>query len=190
VGDPAGRRLPRSAVPYSVHTSDHLETGRGSSADDPCVGSAQLGDLLLGVGQLSILVAVSALHLRAVIRSSHPRLRTIEALATILPPFLVLFATAYYRMAGASAANFNQSLTRTDAIYFTVTVFATVGFGDITAVSQTARIVVTVQMLLDLLALGLVVRAFLGAVQVAKRRASSVEDPTASSERTRQEGDD
>ena len=29
-------------------------------------------------------------------------------------------------------------MTRTDALYFVVTVFATVGFGDITPVSETA----------------------------------------------------
>jgi Ion channel len=53
-----------------------------------------------------------------------------------------------------------------------VTVFGTVGFGDITAASQSARLVVTVQMLLDLLALGLVVRAFVSAVQSAVQQAS------------------
>lgn len=57
-------------------------------------------------------------------------------------------------------------------LYFTVTVFSTVGFGDITAASQSARLVVTVQMLLDLLALGLVVRAFVSAVQAARQQAS------------------
>jgi len=45
-----------------------------------------------------------------------------------------------------------------------------VGFGDITAASQSARLVVTAQMLLDLVALGLLVRAFVGAVQVARRQ--------------------
>jgi voltage-gated potassium channel len=45
-----------------------------------------------------------------------------------------------------------------------------VGFGDITAASQFARLVVTAQMVLDLLVLGLVVRAFVGAVQLARRQ--------------------
>lgn len=36
-------------------------------------------------------------------------------------------------MASASAADFRQPLTRTDALYFSTTVFSTVGFGDITA---------------------------------------------------------
>jgi voltage-gated potassium channel len=46
-----------------------------------------------------------------------------------------------------------------------VTVFATVGFGDIVAVSEAARAVATVQILGDLVVLGLVARAVFTAVQ-------------------------
>ena len=59
---------------------------------------------------------------------------------------------------------------RTDALYFTVTVFSTVGFGDITAKSETARIVLIVQMLADLAFLGAGVRVLLGAVQRRRER--------------------
>ena len=65
----------------------------------------------------------------------------------LVPWFLLLFARAYVTMANANPANFStHPLTRTDALYFTVTVFATVGFGDITAVSQSARLEVTTQL--------------------------------------------
>ena len=53
-------------------------------------------------------------------------------------------------MERASAASFTEPLTRTDALYFTVTVFSTVGFGDIAAKSEAARIVLIVQMPADL----------------------------------------
>jgi hypothetical protein len=56
-------------------------------------------------------------------------------------------------------------LTRFDAVYFTVTVLATVGFGDIAAVTQTARILVTIQMLADLVLIGFVAKVLLGAAQ-------------------------
>jgi len=126
----------------------------------------------LAVG-LVILIAVIIVQLRVISRAAYPALRAIEALAATLPLFLLLFASVYVIMAGASPANFSMHpLTRTDALYFAVTVFSTVGFGDITAASQSARLVVTVQMLLDLLALGLVVRAFVSAVQAARRQAS------------------
>jgi voltage-gated potassium channel len=120
---------------------------------------------------LVILAAVNVVQLRVISRSAYPALRAIEALAATIPLFLLLFASAYFIMAGASPANFStHSLTRTDALYFTVTVFSTVGFGDITATSQTARVLVVVQMLLDLLALGLVVRAFVSTVQAARQQ--------------------
>jgi hypothetical protein len=121
---------------------------------------------------LVILAVATVLQLQMIGRSAFPAIRAIEALATTIPLFLLLFASAYVVMADASPANFStHPLTRTDGLYFTVTVFSTVGFGDITAASQTARLVVTVQMLLDLAALGLVVRAFVSAVQSARQQA-------------------
>jgi hypothetical protein len=97
------------------------------------------------------------------IRAARPR--AIEALATSVPLFLLLFASAYVVMAKLSAGNFSQPLTRTDALYFTVTVLATVGFGDITAKTQTARLVVTAQMIADLVVIGLAIKVIVGAVQ-------------------------
>lgn len=126
----------------------------------------------LAVG-LVILAVATVLQLRVIGRSALPAVQAIEALATTLPLFLLLFASVYVVMADASPANFStHPLTRTDALYFTVTVFATVGFGDITAASQSARLAVTVQMLLDLAALGLVVRAFVSAVRSARQQAA------------------
>jgi Ion channel len=72
----------------------------------------------------------------------------------IIPLYLLLFASTYFLMERASAANFTQSLTRTDALYFSVTVFTTVGFGDIAARSETARVLLIIQMLADLALLG------------------------------------
>ena len=141
--------------------------------------------LMLVTGVL-LLFAFSGWQLWAVTRARYPAVRAIEALATTVPWFLLLFASAYFIMAGASPANFStHPLTRTDALYFPVTVFATVGFGDITAVSQSARLVVTVQMMLDLLVLGLGVRIFVGAVQFARRQAGPAVPPG----QTRQQGD-
>jgi len=123
------------------------------------------------VAGLLILVVFTAWQLRVVIKNRYPAVRAVEALATTLPLFLLLFAWAYFTMANNNPANFNtHPLTRTDTLYFTVTIFSTVGFGDITAASQLARLVATAQMLLDLLLLGLVVRVFVGAVQVARQQ--------------------
>ena len=124
------------------------------------------------VAGLAILVAVATWQLRAVLRARYPGVRAAVALAATVPLFLLLFASAYYVMARGTPGSFSQQLTRTDALYFTVTTFTTVGFGDITATSQTARLVVTVQMILDLLALGLGIRVFIGAVKRAREAQS------------------
>jgi voltage-gated potassium channel len=121
--------------------------------------------VFLAAGLLA-LTAMTAYQVRAIIRARYPGIRAIEALAATAPLFLLLFATTYVLMAQADLGDFNvHPLTRTDSLYFTVTVFATVGFGDITATSQTGRLIVTAQMILDLIVLGLGIRVFLGAVQ-------------------------
>jgi hypothetical protein len=45
----------------------------------------------------------------------------------IIPFFPVLFASTYFLMERDSAASFGQPLTRTDALYFTVTADRTAG---------------------------------------------------------------
>ena len=72
-------------------------------------------------------------------------------------------------MARLSPGSFGGHLSRTDAMYFTVTVFTTVGFGDISAKTETARLVVTGQMIADLLILGLGIRIIFGAVSRAQQ---------------------
>ena len=65
--------------------------------------------------------------------------------------------------------------------------FSTVGFGDITATSETARLLVTAQMILDLLALGLGIRVFIGAVQLARQAHPGPASPAAPPEQPQQQ---
>jgi voltage-gated potassium channel len=114
---------------------------------------------------LTALVALVVYQVRSVLFSLHPVLRAIEALAVSVPWFLLLFASTYVAMEGISPHSFSQPLTHTDALYFTVTVFATVGFGDITPTTEAARLVVTGQMIADLVIIGIAIKAITGAVQ-------------------------
>ena len=125
---------------------------------------AWLGLGLAGFGVLLVW------QVREIIRSPFPRARAAGALITSVPLFFALFSVTYFVMSRTQPDNFNEPLTRLDAAYFTVTVFATVGFGDIVAVSQPARTVVLVQMLGDLLIVGLVARVLLKAVQAGLER--------------------
>jgi voltage-gated potassium channel len=125
---------------------------------------------------LLVFAGVMVWGVRIIAGSRYPGVRAAEALALVLPFFLLLFASTYFVLERNSAASFTQPLTRTDALYFTVTVFTTVGFGDITAKSETARVVVIVQMLAGLAFLGAGVRVLLGAVQHGRERRSQTGD--------------
>jgi Ion channel len=119
---------------------------------------------------LVALIGLVAYQVRAISGSRYPGLRALEALAFTIPLFLLLFASTYLVMAALSARNFSQPLNHTGALYFTVTVFATVGFGDITPTAAVARLVVTGQMLTDLVILGVGARVILGAVSRGRQR--------------------
>jgi voltage-gated potassium channel len=130
---------------------------------------------LLIVG-LVLLIVLVAWQVRRIITDPRPRLRAIEALATSGPLFLILFASTYFVMGRFAPDSFGVPLTRTDALYFTVTVLSTVGFGDITAQTETARLVVTGQMIADLVFVGLGLRVIVGAVGRGRQRRDSGED--------------
>ena len=117
-----------------------------------------------------LLIVLAVRQVQAVLKSDTPRVRATEVAATGLPIFILLFATIYLVIANNRPDSFSETLDRTDALYFTVTVFATVGFGDIVPRTELARIITTLQMVLGLILVGLVARILLTAVQVAVRR--------------------
>jgi voltage-gated potassium channel len=125
---------------------------------------------------LLVFAGIAVWQVRTIAGSRYPGLRAFEALGLILPLYLLVFASTYFVMERASAANFTQPLTRTDALYFSVTVFSTVGFGDITPKSEAARVVLIVQMLGDLALLGAGARVLLGAVRRGQQRRSDTGD--------------
>lgn len=113
------------------------------------VGSAVL------VGFVPFTVAL----LRRVLRSERPVFEAFEAVVQLLCLLVVAFASIYYAM-NRDGTQIDGVDTRLDAVYFTVTTLATVGFGDLVPVSQAARAVVTAQIVFDLVFLGVVVRVF------------------------------
>ncbi|MFJ3881341.1 potassium channel family protein [Streptomyces sp. NPDC090077] len=116
-------------------------------------------------------------QVKAIARSAHPRLRVVEALGTAIPLFLLLFSATYFLLSRGLPVAFTEPLTRTDALYFTVTVFATVGFGDIAPATGTARALVTGQMVADLVVVGIVAKALFGAVETGLSRQPERSEP-------------
>ena len=136
--------------------------------------------LLMAVGILGIGLLV-AWQVRAILRSRHPALQAVEAIALSLPLFLLLFAGTYVVLSDSDPGAFTEPMSRIDSLYFVVTVFSTVGFGDISAVSDLARVLVTIQIVGDLILIGLVLRLFVAAVDRGRRTVEQQEAPAAGS---------
>jgi hypothetical protein len=119
-------------------------------------------------------VFLVAFELRHVVNSKYPRLRAIGAVAVSVPLFVVSFAVAYVLMAHADSSAFTEPFDRLDGLYYTVTVFTTVGFGDIAPKTEPTRIVTMVQMIGDLILLGIYGKLLLGAVSLGLQRARGV----------------
>jgi len=125
------------------------------------------------VAGLILVAAIVVGEIVAVLRSPRPRLRAAGALVLTLPMLVVLFAAAYVIMSAGRPGSFSEPLTRVGALYFSMTIFSTVGFGDIAARTDPARILVMVQMLADLTYVGLFVRAIFEAVRIGEGRNDS-----------------
>jgi hypothetical protein len=136
----------------------------------PLTGSIDRSTAMLLVLGLLAFAGIVTWQFRSVLRSSYPGLRAIESLAAAIPLFLVLFAALYLHIADLDGSAFSEPLSRTGALYYTITVFSTVGFGDIVPRTDLARVVTMVQMLGDLLFVGLVLHLMLGAVKLGLQR--------------------
>ena len=131
--------------------------------------------LRLGVG-IALFAAILVGQARRIAGAGLPELRAVEALGSIIPLFLVAFATGYLSLSHASADTFTEQLDHTRALYFTITVFSTVGFGDIAPKTDLTRVIVSIQMLLNLVILGSGVRLLLNAAQTGLARARHSSD--------------
>lgn len=123
----------------------------------------ELGSMLRLGAAFAIFIAVLTVEIRAITRARHPMLRAGVAMAVVIPLFILFFAWIYLTMSTSDPATFHGVMDRTTALYFAVTIFSTVGFGDITPHTDLARLICTVQMLADLAVIAVVIRLILGA---------------------------
>lgn len=146
-------------VAYFVLPYSHLSTG------------AEISGFVVG---LVVVVVILGWEVRAVIRSRHPGLQALGALVLAIPLFWLLFATGYYLLSRNAPTDFSEHLSRLDALYFTVSTFGTVGYGDIAAKSEGARTLVMLQIIADLVLIGFGIRVLFGAVRVGVQRGPAV----------------
>ena len=81
-----------------------------------------------------------------------------------------MFSLVYLAISIGDTASFSEPLDRISAVYFTITVLGTVGFGDIAARTSVARLTVAAQMLLDLTLGVVVIRLLFETARVTRSR--------------------
>ncbi len=136
----------------------------------PIADRTGLGTLLELLVGLIIFAALLGWQVLKIMGAEHPELRAAEALAIAVPVVLIVFAFTYLSLSHVYPKSFSEPLNHVRAIYFVVTVVSTVGFGDITPKTDAAMIVVSFQIMLDLVLLVGIVRAVFFAAQVGVRR--------------------
>lgn len=117
---------------------------------------------------LAALIATVPLLMRRAraVRLSHtPALDALRAIAMFTSVLIVAFASLHYAVAVNVAGQYSGLNTKIDGVYYTVTVLGTVGFGDVTADGQLARVLATVNILFNLVALGVGLRLITFAAQ-------------------------
>jgi voltage-gated potassium channel len=113
-------------------------------------------------------------------RSTDQNAVRLEAVVAVLYAFVVFMSLVYLGLA-SQEGQFSELNNRVDALYFTMSTIATVGFGDVHATGEVSRAVVTVQIALDLVFVALVARIILPSVvsRRAKARDSEAGEPSA-----------
>ena len=111
----------------------------------------------VGLGAIVGVVPITVRRFHAVRRSEQPVLVAVEAIVLLVAMLVLGYAAVYYAM-DVDQGQFDGLVTRVDSVYFTVTTLSTVGYGDIHATGTAARVLVTIQIMMNLAFLGIVVR--------------------------------
>lgn len=106
-------------------------------------------------------------QLKGVYKARYPTLRAVEALILTATMFLAIFSMIYVMISIDDPNSFTEPLTSFSAYYYSLTVLATVGFGDIAPVTVGSRSVTMVQMALDIAFIAVLIRIMGGAAKKA-----------------------
>jgi voltage-gated potassium channel len=113
---------------------------------------------LLVIFAAGALIPISIRQAQMVLRSQDPLFDAMRCIVSALVLLVIAFSSAYFVLATSYDNQIEGVETKLDAIYFTVTILATVGFGDITATGQAGRGIVTGQMVVNFAVLAVALR--------------------------------
>ena len=123
-------------------------------AAGPAVVGISLALTLAGLGLIAWTMVVELGHVRQGQLSRSP-----QALAMLLVLLVVSFSLTFFLLELASPGQVEDLDTRTDALYFTLSTMATVGYGDVHAEGQAARALVCAVIAFDVVVVASLVRA-------------------------------
>ncbi len=130
-------------------------------------GAAAVAELVIGIALFGI---VMYSQVQRVAHSHLPELDAVQSVIIAVAVFLCTYASCYFTLSRLHPSSFSQHLDRVGSLYYTVTTFGTVGYGDIAAQSHLARLLVSSQILLDLVFIALTLRVVFGVSQRAFSR--------------------
>jgi len=119
---------------------------------------------------VAIYLAYFRHQLNRIKKAVYPTLQSAEALVLVAAMFIAVYAAIYVVLSQQDPQAFSEPLTHFSAYYFALTVLATVGFGDITPVTDLARLIAMTQMSLDIVFIGVVVRILGGAAKTTLKK--------------------
>lgn len=152
--DPLVRMLGHATVTLLLSTVAYYVVPLRFDRVDPWTVGRLVAALLL----LALLVVLIRAQGRRSNRRQTPDYVRIQWLLTALYALVLLFALTYAAVALQVPGQFAGLENRTDALYFSVTLVATVGFGDIHPVGGAARLIATVHMVFNLIYVGTAIR--------------------------------
>jgi hypothetical protein len=136
----------------------------------PVPTASDTGTVIGLIAGLLVFVALIVWQVFSILRADYPMLRAVESLAVAVPVLIIVFAFTYLSLSRDNPAEFSEPLDHISALYFTVVTIGTVGYGDIVARSDGARLLVTVQIILDLTLVVVLARTLLYAAKIGVTR--------------------
>src|SRR5688572_18544352 len=105
--------------------------------------------VLIVVGGAGVLTWLILGQVRRLLSTPADQMARLHTLVLVVYMIVPTFALGYFALARAADGQFDGLATKTDALYFTLTTPATVGFGDVVATGQIARVLISFQIVFN-----------------------------------------